>query len=70
MTAAHFPMTLTVADRHSMDSELEAAVAAAKTQALAEKRHGILVTRHGVDKFTVDLSEAVPFGLTREHQAW
>jgi hypothetical protein len=70
MTTANFPLTLTVADRHSMDNELEAAVTAAKAHALAEKRHGILVTRHSMDKFTVDLSEAVPFGLTREHQAW
>jgi hypothetical protein len=53
-----------------MDSELDAAVAAAKAHALTGRRHGILVTRHGVDKFTVDLSEAVPFGLTRECQAW
>jgi hypothetical protein len=66
----NFPLTLTVADRKSMDSELDAAVTAAKTHALAEKRHGILVTRHGVDKFTVALSETVPFGLTQEHQAW
>ncbi|ADX71297.1 hypothetical protein D7Z96_18010 [Pseudarthrobacter phenanthrenivorans] len=66
----NFPLTLTVADRHSMDAELEAAVTAAKAHALAGKRHGILVTRLGADKFTVDLSEAVPFGLTREHQAW
>jgi F420-0:gamma-glutamyl ligase len=66
----NFPLTLTIADRQSMDSELDAAVTAAKAQALAEKRHGILVTRHGVDTFTVALSEAVPFGLTREHQAW
>lgn len=66
----NFPLTLTVADRQSMDSELDAAVTAAKAHALAEKRHGILVTRHGVDKFTVAVSEAVPFGLTQEHQAW
>ena len=66
----NFPLTLTVADRQSMDSELDAAVTAAKAHALAEKRQGILVTRHGVDKFTVALSEAVPFGMTREHQAW
>jgi hypothetical protein len=69
MTAT-FPLTLTVADRASMDSELDAAVTAAKAHALAEKRYGILVTRHGVDRFTVALSETVPFGLTREHQAW
>ena len=66
----NFPLTLTVADRHSMDAELDAAVTAAKACALEGKRHGILVTRLGADKFTVDLSEAVPFGLTREHQAW
>ena len=66
----NFPLTLTVADRQSMDSELDAAVTAAKAHALAEKRHGIRVTRHSVDKFTVALSETVPFGLTREHQAW
>lgn len=66
----NFPLTLTIADRQSMDAELDAAVTAAKAHALAEKRHGILVTRHSVDKFTVALSETVPFGLTREHQAW
>ena len=66
----NFPLTLTVADRQSMDSELDAAVTAAKAHALAEKRHGILVTRHSVDKFTVALSETVPCGHTREHQAW
>lgn len=70
MTAGNFPLTLTVADRESMDSQLDAAVTAATAHALAEKRHGILVTRHGMDKFTVALSETVPFGLTREHQAW
>ncbi len=70
MTAANFPLTLTVDDRHSMDSALDAAVTAAKAHALAGKRHGILVTRHSMNKFTVDLSETVPFGMTREHQAW
>ena len=66
----NFPLTLTVSDRHSMDSQLDDAVAAAKAHALDGKCHGILVTRHGADTFTVDLSETVPFGLTREHQAW
>jgi len=66
----NFPLTLTVSDRQSMDRELDAAVAAAKAQALNGKHHGILVTRHGMNQFTVDLSETVPFGLTRECQAW
>jgi len=66
----NFPLTLTVSDRQSMDSQLDDAVAAAKAHALTGKRQGILVTRHGADTFTVDLSETVPFGLTRECQAW
>jgi hypothetical protein len=66
----NFPLTLTVADRQSMDSELEAAVSAAKAHALSGRRYGILVTRHGANKFTVDVSETVPFGLTREPPAW
>ncbi|WP_411375076.1 hypothetical protein ACLH0K_01300 [Arthrobacter sp. MPF02] len=66
----NFPLTLTVADRQSMDSELDAAVSAAKAHALADRRQGILVTRHAANTFTVALSETVPFGLTREHQAW
>jgi len=70
MTTTKFSLTLTVADRESMDGQLDAAVATAKVRALAEKRQGILVTRNAADKFTVALSEAVPFGLTREHQAW
>lgn len=65
----NFPLTFTVSDRQSMDSQLDAAVSVAKKHAM-DSRHGILVTRHGVDKFTVALSDAVPFGTTREHQAW
>ncbi len=65
----NFPLTFTVSDRQSMDSQLDAAVSLAKKHAM-DSRHGILVTRHGVNKFTVALSEAVPFGMTREHQAW
>lgn len=66
----NFPLTLTIDDRQSMDSELDAAVSAAKAHALADRRHGILVTRHAANMFTVALSETVPFGITREHQAW
>ena len=66
----NFPLTFTVTDRQSMDSQLDAAVSVARKQAMAGRQHGILVTRHGADKFTVALSDAVPFGVTREHQAW
>jgi hypothetical protein len=35
-----------------------------------ERSRGILVTRHAVDKFSVALSDTVPFGITHELQAW
>ncbi|MBT2598085.1 hypothetical protein [Arthrobacter sp. ISL-72] len=63
-------LTVTAADRESMDRQLDEAADAARIQALSEGRHGILVTCPGHDFFTVALSVAVPFGLTREHQAW
>lgn len=66
----NFPMTFTVLDRQSMDSELDVVVSAAMEQAVADRCHGILVTRHDANKFTVALTDAVPFGLTRECQAW
>jgi hypothetical protein len=53
-----------------MERQLDQAVTIAKTRAMHERRQGILVTRHDYNSFTVDLSEAVPFGLTREHQDW
>ena len=41
----NFPLTLTIADRQSMDAELDAAVTAAKAHALAEKVSMITPTR-------------------------
>ena len=63
------PLTITATDRTSMDRQLNDAVALAQSRAMHEHR-GILVTRHGHDSFTIAVSDAVPFGLTREHQAW
>lgn len=64
------PLTLTVTDRAAMDHELDAAVSLVRKKALHERTRGILVTRRGSDTFTIDLSETVPFGTTREHQDW
>lgn len=62
-------LTITATDRASLDRQLDDAVTVARTRAMAERR-GILVTRHGHDSFTIAVSDAVPFGLTREHQDW
>lgn len=64
------PITVIATDRAGMERGLDHAVAVARARALHEGRQGILVTRHDYNAFTVDLSDAVPFGLTREHQDW
>jgi hypothetical protein len=69
-TTADLPIAITATDRTSMEHQLDEAVAVAMTRAMNEGRRGILVTQHANDSFTVDLSDAVPFGLTREHQQW
>ena len=65
---ADLPITVTVANRASMEDRLEEAVTAARAMAIRNGRQGILVTRHSYYSFTVALSEDVPFGLSRENQ--
>ncbi len=67
---ADFPIAITATNRASMERQLDGAVALAVKRAMHDGRQGILVTQHNDKCFTVDLSDAVPFGLTREHQAW
>jgi hypothetical protein len=69
-TTIDLPITVTATDRAGMERLLDEAVAAAKARACHEGRQGILVTRQDYGTFKVDLSDAVPFGLTREHQDW
>jgi hypothetical protein len=69
-TTVDLPIVVTATDRASMERQLDEAVGAALTQAIHEGRQGILVTQHDHASFTVDLSDAVPFGLTRELREW
>ncbi|MEJ1180429.1 MULTISPECIES: hypothetical protein [unclassified Pseudarthrobacter] len=69
-TAIDLKIPVTVTDRATMEKRLDEAVAVVRTRAMEEGRRGILVTRHDRESFTVALSDAVPFGLTREHQDW
>jgi hypothetical protein len=61
-------LTVTVTDRYSMERQLTEAEDTARSAAMQERGRGILITRHGPGQFTVALSDAVPFGLTRECQ--
>lgn len=68
----NFDLTIgiTATDRASMEQQLNEAVTVASSMAMHERRRGILITRHSYSSFTVALSDAVPFGLTREDQDW
>lgn len=52
--------------KSEMNEKLDAAVAVARSAALAGQSGGVLVTRHDFNHFSVGLSPDVPFGLTRE----
>lgn len=67
-TFTDLPITVAVPDRSSMEDRLDEAVAVAQAVAIRNGRQGILVTRHSYNLFTVDLSDEVPFGLSREKQ--
>lgn len=69
-TIIDLEIAVTVTDRAHMERRLDEAMAIAKSWAMEERCWGILVTRHDTGSFTVTLSDAVPFGLTREHQNW
>lgn len=60
----------TSSSRSDLDRLLEEAVETLRARTLSDGRQGILVTRHSYGSFTVALSDAVPFGLTREHTEW
>lgn len=53
-----------------MERQLDEAVTVARARATQEGRRGVLITRHYYDSFTVAISDAVPFGLTREREEW
>lgn len=69
MTLLKHTLEVRVSDTAAMESELSAAIDVLKQAAFAEHLCGILITRHGTGKYTVSLSDDVPFGLTRERDA-
>jgi hypothetical protein len=66
----HEPITITATTRDALKRELNRAVKLTRGIAMAEGLRGILVTHEGPGRFTVALHDDVPFGLTREKQAW
>lgn len=48
------------------DTELAQALVTAETQAAQTGKLGVLVTRHDFSRFSVTLTETVPYGITQE----
>lgn len=55
-----------VEQKAELYEKINAAVASAFGDGLVECTHGVLVTRHDFDHFSVALSPQVPFGLIHE----
>jgi len=55
-----------VNSRQDLDDRLEAAVRDLQEAALQARTRGILITRHQPGHYTAELSDQVPFGMTRE----
>lgn len=49
-----------------LDRKINDAIAVVLDRAMAEGRHGILVTQHSYNRYTVALSPEVPYGRTYE----
>jgi hypothetical protein len=57
---------ITAGSNDEADQLLNAVVEEMQQLASSEGHYGILVTKTGPGKFTVELSEDVPFGVTEE----
>lgn len=64
----HSVLEVTGQDPESLQSNLTAAVDRARATAMGLGRHGIMVTQHDFDFFTVRLSPEVPYGETWERR--
>lgn len=59
-------VTVTVGRAAEVADRLTAAVDAVLAETAGNSTKGILVTAHGPDTFTVELSDEVPYGTTLE----
>ncbi|MFK0040637.1 hypothetical protein ACIQTW_12415 [Paenarthrobacter sp. NPDC090517] len=61
---------VTAADRVTLEEMLDEAEMLARHEAIKTGAGGILVTRHSHDRFTITLTDAVPYGTTRMLTCW
>jgi hypothetical protein len=68
MSTRHALFEVKVENANLLDERLNTAVAAMQIIAMGSRTQGIKVTRLRPGHYTVALSDAVPFGVTREYQ--
>lgn len=56
-----------VTSRSALEERLDEAVKKLQDAAALTQTHGILVTRHEPGRYTVSLTDEVPYGITREY---
>ncbi|WP_035749072.1 hypothetical protein [Arthrobacter sp. 35W] len=61
-------LEITAHDPDTLENDLNAAEAIARTRAMQDRQYGILVTRHGTTTYTVTVSRDVPYGETHERR--
>jgi hypothetical protein len=67
LSSSRIEVTATTTDE--ADRLLDRAARTLQHRALRGDRRGILATRHGAGLYTLELNEAVPYGLTLEQSA-
>ena len=66
MTHVTQTIDIQVDSRQVLDDRLNEAVRGLQRLAMTTGTHGILLTRHKPGHYTAELSDQVPFGMTRE----
>ncbi|MCG2623037.1 hypothetical protein LVY72_14130 [Arthrobacter sp. I2-34] len=52
----------------ALQEQLDTAHEEVRSLAITGRRHGLLVTRHSHDTYTVTVSAEVPYGMTHERE--
>jgi hypothetical protein len=68
-TRSELVLEVTVTDPTAFDTDLSQAETLVRQEAM-KHGGGVLITRHSQNRFTVTISDSVPFGLTREQSIW
>jgi uncharacterized alkaline shock family protein YloU len=63
---SRYDVVVRINQRKELEEELDRAVQGAVQEALKNPGRGVLVTRHDHQKYTVELSSDVPYGMISE----